>query len=336
MDKTLLKKLRQEINREIKLNLKHCGIPVSFQMMGYQVGLLKTDSEEAQGKRFRPTLCLLSSLAISGDYKKALPAAAAIELIHNFSLIHDDIQDEDKYRRGRMTVWKKWDNSQAINAGDAMHALANLALLRLFKTNLDLKVINSVFSAVNHACFQMCEGQMLDIDFEKREDVKLPAYLRMIQKKTAALIECAPVAGALIAGASRKVIECYRNFGFNAGMAFQIFNDLSGLNGSVHRLDHPRLHGDSPTQRMFHFCSDLIKKKKTLPIILALQGLEHRQKKNMKISRMLNLIRQSNAVQSSRRIGEEYLEKALAELCRAGIRNPAQELLKEYVLNIKR
>lgn len=322
MDITLLKKLRQEVNREIELSLSRCDITISLQMMGYQMGLFGSVSEQEQGKRFRPILCLLSSLAVSGSYKKALPAAAAIELIHNFSLIHDDIQDGDEYRRGKMTVWRKWGNNQAINAGDAMHTLSNLSLQKLFKMNLSSGVIGSVFSAVNNACYQMCEGQVLDVAYENKSRISIAQYLEMIRKKTAALIQSAPYCGALIVTKDRSVIRHYRNFGANAGMAFQIFNDLAGFEN----LD----------SKFAHFKSDLARNKKSLPIILALQGLEPKQKKSLKISKMLNLVRQSNAVQISRRIGEEYLEKALAELDKTGIKNPAQELLKEYVLNIKR
>lgn len=315
MDVVLLKKLRNKINEEIRFNLNRCDTPVSLQMMKYQLGLLESDFEKEQGKRFRPTLCLLSSLAISGDYKKTLPAAAAIELIHNFSLIHDDIQDEDEYRRGRFTVWKKWSKNQAINAGDAMHTLANLALQRLFKMDLPLEVINSVFYVINNACYQMCEGQMLDIAYENKLKISLAQYLQIIQKKTAALIESAAFAGALIATRNKKVIKCYKNFGLNVGMAFQIFNDLSGFEKKA---------------RFTHLHSDLAKNKKILPLVLTLKNLKF--KKDMGTKEMLE---KTNAIQNSRRIGEDYLRKAILELEKTGIKNSVQELLKEYTISIK-
>jgi len=318
MNNSLIRKLRKEVNREIITTIRSfCEIPIASQMLGYQMGLLKNESKETQGKRFRPILCLLSSLAINGDYKMALPAAAAIELIHNFSLIHDDIQDEDECRRGRKTVWRKWGNNQAINAGDAMHTLANIALQRLFKMNLSPKVIDSVFFIINNACYQMCEGQMLDIGFEKKWNVRLPQYLQMIRKKTATLIQSAPYCGALIATQNRSVIRHYKNFGANVGMAFQIFNDLSGCDGSAAQFNH--------------FYSDLIKKKKTLPVILAFKSLESAQKRKIKEREMLSLFKESDAIQHSRRIGENYLENALLELNKTGIKNPSQELLKEYI-----
>ena len=312
----LINELRNEINREITITLKKfCDIPIAGEMLGYQLGLLKNQSTGAQGKRFRPVLCLLTAKAISGSYKKALPAAVAIELIHNFSLIHDDIQDGDEFRRGRQTVWRKWGANQAINAGDAMHALVGLALSGLFDSGLKPAVINSVSSAVNSACYRMCEGQMLDLSFEKRARVGIGEYLRMIREKTAALIESAPVSGALVSTQNCGIIKCYRSFGANAGMAFQIFNDISGF-------------GDKGS-RSLHIQSDLKKNKKTLPFVLAL-GAGKKGASGMRV-----LIVKTGALRHSEAIGTEYLRKALYDLDRSGVSNSAQDLLKDYVLHIK-
>jgi len=319
----ILKKLRREINRGIGEILEEfTGIPVARKMLGYQVGLLKGDRSEAQGKRFRPILCLLSCMAISGGYKKALPAGIAIELVHNFSLIHDDIQDEDRYRRGRLTLWKKWGRNQAINAGDAMHTLSNLALQKLFEVDLPENVIKSVFLIINNACYQMCEGQMLDIDFEKRREVSIPEYLRMIQKKTAALIESASIAGALIATENQMIVRHFKGFGFNTGMAFQIFNDLSGFYNSE--------------ARFVHLKSDLERNKKSLPVLIALGALKPGHRKSMDTGEMLKFIEKSGAIERARIMGEDYLRKAIFELDKTGIRNSVQELLKEYITGIKR
>jgi geranylgeranyl diphosphate synthase type I len=314
----LLQKLRKDINREIEKTLeKYCDIPLAKKMLDYQLGMGL--GLTAQGKRFRPILCLLTAKAIGGSYKKALPAAAAIELIHNFSLIHDDIQDGDEFRRGRMTVWKKWGVNQAINAGDSMHALVNLSLSGLFKLGLKPKVISSVFSVVNSACYRMCEGQVLDIGLEGKAGTGLMGYLDMIKKKTAALIEAAPFSGALASTQDRRIIGCYRNFGLNAGMAFQIFNDVSGFGKDNARFDHIK--------------SDLIKHKTTLPLVLACRTLAP-VKKKLSASMILRLIKDSGAVEHARVIGREYLGRAVCELDRSGIKNSAQETLKEYVLQI--
>lgn len=316
----LINELRKDINREIEKTLgKYCEVPLARKMLDYQLGI--GSGQEAQGKRFRPMLCLLAAKAISGSYKKALPAAVAIELIHNFSLIHDDIQDGDEFRRGRMTVWKKWGSNQAINAGDSMQALVNLSLLRLFDTGLKPKVISSVFSAVNSSCFQMCEGQVLDIGLEGKSGTRLADYLNMIKKKTAALIEAAPFSGALVSTQDGKVISCYRNFGLNAGMAFQIFNDVSGFGKNKARFDHIK--------------SDLEKHKTTLPFVLAFRTMP-RAKKKLSAGMISKLIEDTGSVEQARMIGREYLDRAVGELDRSGIKNPAQEMLKEYVLNISK
>ena len=143
----------------------------------------------------------------------------------------------------------------------------------------------------------------------------------MIQKKTAKLIESAPFAGALIATRNQKIINCYRNFGLNVGMAFQIFNDISGF-------------GDSSRIKFAHFQSDLAKNKKTLPLILTFKNLKSKQNKKMSVKEIFSLIQNSGAIQLSRKTGEEYLERAIVELDKTGIRNPAQELLKEYIWRI--
>jgi geranylgeranyl diphosphate synthase type I len=211
------------------------------------------------GKRVRPLLCLLACEAAGGDWRQALPVAAAIELIHNFSLIHDDIQDNSPLRRGRPTVWSKWGQAQAINAGDAMFTLAHLAPQRLSELGLAPDVTLSVLAELNYTSLELTQGQYLDMAFEQRPTVTVAEYLAMIEKKTAVLIATASYLGAYVAGASPECLDHYYAFGWNLGLAFQLQDDLLGIWGD------PAVTGKSAA-------SDLEKRKKSLPVVF---GLEH-------------------------------------------------------------
>lgn len=211
---------------------------------------------EASGKRLRPLIVLLTTAAAGGDWRQALPAAAAIELIHNFSLIHDDIEDDSPLRRGRPTVWAKWGIAQAINTGDAMFTLAHLAVLELERT-APLEIVLRACQIVFNACLHLTQGQYLDISFEKRSDLKVEDYWPMVSGKTAALIGACTELGALIAGANQVVLAAYRQFGISLGLAFQTQDDLLGIWGDA------ALTGKSAD-------SDLVSGKKSLPVLFGL------------------------------------------------------------------
>lgn len=227
-----------------------------YHMLAYHLGW--TDGAQA-GKRIRPLLCLLACSAAGGDWQQALPVAAAVELIHNFSLIHDDIQDNSELRRGRRTVWVKWGHAQAINAGDAMFTLAHLAPHRLTALGVPPAVALSTLSTLDYTCLALTQGQYLDMSFEQRANVSVAEYLSMIEKKTAALIAAATYLGAVVAGAPPGRLEHYHDFGWNLGVAFQLQDDLLGIWGD------PALTGKSAA-------TDLQKRKKSLPVVY---GLEH-------------------------------------------------------------
>ncbi|MFQ5800588.1 MAG: polyprenyl synthetase family protein [Candidatus Hydrothermarchaeales archaeon] len=269
MDNTLLEMLE----REIKEILDERSSPRRlYDMMRYHLGWLDEDLKPVElyrGKRFRPILCLLTYYALSGVYDKAFPAAAAIELIHNFSLIHDDIEDRDEERRHRSTVWKLWGDAQAINVGDGMHVLANLAALRLRKKNVtDSKIVN-VLQILNETVITLCGGQYLDISFEERMDVTSKEYLDMIHRKTAALIESSVLVGAILATEDKKVIKNIRKFGRDIGMAFQIRDDIIGTWGEPKHTGKPK-------------GSDIENKKKTLPVIYTFENCSGEEKKKLK------------------------------------------------------
>ncbi len=173
------------------------------------------------GKRVRPVLLLLACDALKGSIEDALPAAAAVELMHNFTLVHDDIMDHDATRRGRPTVHCKWDNEVALLAGDGLVALAYRSLLRSRSPNLSR--LAQVFT---DGIIELCEGQALDRDFEQRDDVTMPHYLDMIMRKTARLLAVCTEMGALAAAATEMQVKLLRQFGERLGLAFQIQDDL--------------------------------------------------------------------------------------------------------------
>jgi geranylgeranyl diphosphate synthase, type I len=227
-----------------------------YNMMKYHMGWIDTEGNLTQsnsGKFLRATLCLLAAVSTGSDYKKALPIAASIELIHNFSLIHDDIQDGDRKRRHRPTVWTIWGKPQAINAGTAMKVLANLSVFRLEQQAVSPEKQLEVFKLLDESCLKMLEGQYLDISFEDRDEVDLDEYIDMIDKKTASLIEGALQIGAVI-NIDKEKIAPFKKFGNYLGLAFQIRDDILGIWGSVDKTGKPS-------------ANDLRKKKKSFPIV---------------------------------------------------------------------
>jgi geranylgeranyl diphosphate synthase type I len=220
------------------------------------------------GKRIRSTLCLLSCEALGGDWSVALPAAAAIELLHNFSLVHDDIEDGDPTRRGRPTLWSVWGVPQAINAGDALFAFAQLALLGLAREGVLPSRVGEAMVLFNNTCLAITEGQHLDIAFEQRARVPVADYLEMVARKTAALIAAACDLGALVASdqASDERTDAearihLRSFGRHLGMAFQMQDDILGIWGA------PDITGKPAG-------ADLARRKKSLPILHGLERSE--------------------------------------------------------------
>ncbi len=179
------------------------------------------DFLQLPSKKIRPLLTLFSCQAVGGTPSQALPAAAAVELFHDFTLIHDDIMDQDELRRGFPTLHVKYDASTAILAGDAMIGLAFRELLQS-----PVQARYPAAEIFTEALIKVCEGQALDKEFENRNDVTLPEYLDMIAKKTAWLIQVSCALGALCGGGNESQIAHLSRFGFNLGMGFQVQDDL--------------------------------------------------------------------------------------------------------------
>ncbi len=232
--------------------------PELRQMLFYHMGWEGEGAgPEAQGKRIRPLLVLLCAEAAGGSWRQALPAAVAVELLHNFSLIHDDIQDNSPLRRNRPTVWVKWGMAQAINAGDVMFTLAFLAVqdLAKFRPPQDVLWASRI---LQQTCLRLTEGQYLDISYESQQVLPLEAYWPMIGGKTSALLSCCSELGALAAGVTTEErLAHFREYGYSLGLAFQVLDDWLGI------------WGDS-TQTGKSVESDLASGKKTLPVLYAL------------------------------------------------------------------
>ncbi len=227
-----------------------------YEMLAYHLGI--DGSDGPRGKRIRPLLGALAYQSLTGDYKAALPGAAAVELGHNFSLVHDDIEDADTERRHRPTLWAIWGIPLAINAGDALFALSRLALYRLLTDGFSDRRVLELMKVYDETCLALCEGQYLDITFERRADVTVDAYLDMIGKKTAALLGASVRAGAILATDDDTIAEAYYRFGYALGMAFQIADDVKGTFWTS-------------TESGKAEAGDVRKRKKTLPLVWALE-----------------------------------------------------------------
>ncbi|MGA9532145.1 MAG: polyprenyl synthetase family protein [Anaerolineales bacterium] len=280
------------------------------QMVSFHFGWSDGDSGAA-GKRIRPLLTTLTCSAAGGPWRAALPAAAAVELVHNFSLIHDDIEDGSHTRRGRPTLWTRWSLPQALNTGDALLILSQSTAHALSEEGVPAQTILSVLDALNAACLQLTIGQHLDLAFEQRPDVSLENYLTMIQGKTASLLTAACTTGALIAGVEPARISAYRAFGHHLGMAFQIQDDILGIWGVPDKTGKPA--GD-----------DLVAHKKTLPVLLGVassatfrERWQERKPTAAALEAMRDALEEVGALDHTRKLAKEHTESALTSLAEA-------------------
>jgi geranylgeranyl diphosphate synthase, type I len=231
-----------------------------FEMMRYHLGWLDEQMRPVDlpaGKRLRPVLCLLACAEVGGNPAQVLPAAVGLELLHNFSLIHDDIEDGDTMRRHRPTVWKVWGVPQAVNVGDGMFTLAYGAIQRLACRGVAAETVLLALELFTQACLALTEGQHLDMKFEACPDVTVAEYMRMIEGKTAALAGASIAIGALVGGATPGQVQALHCFGRSVGCAFQIQDDILGIWGD------PKVTGKAAG-------NDLVRRKKSLPILHAL------------------------------------------------------------------
>ncbi len=307
---------------------------VFYGMMQYHLGWLDEDLQPAVnsngGKRIRPVLCLLSCAAAGGNWEIAVPAGAAVELLHNFTLIHDDIQDSSPLRHGRPTVWRVWGVAQAINSGDSMFALAHLALGRLAERGLPAYSLVRAWRRFDEACLHLTQGQYYDMAFEQRPQVSVDDYLGMIDGKTAALLALCTELGALIAGRDDDVVQHYRLFGRELGLAFQVKDDILGIWGREEHI------GKSAA-------TDIATHKKTLPVLYGLSRSEELQElyagedgSPAFVERVVRLLDDAGARDFAEEKATHHTHSALAHLEAAGPQGAAGEALYELTNKLLR
>ena len=286
-------------------------IDVAAQMLHYHMGWeVQELPTGAPGKRTRPLLALLCAHVAGGQWRAALPLAAAVELVHNFSLIHDDIQDESELRRGRPTLWALWGMPQAINAGDALFAHAHLAVQSA--TALAPQARLEALSVLDKACLALTTGQHSDLAFESAERVDEEAYMEMVSGKTAALISAAAELGALAGGASVARRENFGAFGQALGMAYQVRDDILGIWGESSRTGKPA-------------GADIRARKKTLPVVFGLENSPELRTlyclpvdRDADVPTAVRLLDECGARAAAESVEREQVELALSELATAG------------------
>ncbi|MGV7106619.1 polyprenyl synthetase family protein [Flavobacterium sp. U410] len=281
------------------------------------------------GKRIRPMLTLMIADILGSDVNKALPAATAVEVFHNFSLIHDDIMDEAPLRRGNQTVHEKWDLNTGILSGDAM-----LILAYQFFEHYEPKIFQQLAKLFSKTALEVCEGQQYDVDFETRDDVTIPEYLKMIEYKTAVLVGAAMKMGAIVAEANEEQANLVYDFGLNLGIAFQLQDDYLDAFGD------PMTFGKQVG-------GDIIENKKTYLYLMAMQYADEEVKNQLfhlfslkpndpteKIELVKNIFRNSSADEMTKKAIQNYTQKAMDTLEAMQIAENKKQILKAFGENL--
>lgn len=277
------------------------------------------------GKRIRPVLTIMSAEIFDVSYKKALPAALAVEVFHNFSLVHDDIMDDAPLRRGNVTVHEKWNTNTAILSGDAM-----LILAYQYFEFYEPKIFRKLAKLFSKTALKVCEGQQLDVDFETRQDVTIPEYMKMIEYKTAVLVAAAIKMGAIIAEASTENSDLIYDFGLNLGLAFQLQDDYLDAFGN------PETFGKQ-------LGGDIIENKKTYLYLKAMEFASEADKNKLaelfstqmednttKITLAKEIFVNSGAATATQKAIEEYTFKAFGMLDQMNIKDDRREMLRIF------
>lgn len=284
----------------------------------------------SDGKRIRPALVLMAAEMFNGELDEAMPAALAIEIFHNFTLMHDDIMDEAPLRRGEITVHEKWGTSTAILSGDAMYTLANDQFTMLGST-----IAMEMFKVFNYAALVVCEGQEEDMGFEERNDVSVQEYLNMIEKKTAELLAASLQLGAISAGGSAEEVQAMHDLGVSMGIAFQLQDDL--LDAFADPKEIGKRQG-----------GDIISNKKTFLLLSAYEQCDDDQRKRLaaamqlsgdeKVTQVLSIFSELNVKELTLDKMGGYYEKASSLLDAfkgsEDLKAPLREILDRLAVRI--
>lgn len=280
------------------------------------------------GKMMRPVGTLLVTELLGGSIEAALPVAASIELIHNFSLLHDDVEDASEFRRGRENLWTFAGAAQAINTGDGMFVVARLAQYRMAEAGVPPSRVLAVMREVDDACLRLVHGQYLDMSFETRRDVTAEEYLEMAGGKTAALFAASFAVGAILADADEEAVTAFRTYGLHLGLAFQMVDDVLGIWGDTQVTGKPV--GD-----------DISSRKMTYPVIVALaagdeaatllaEAYARPPAPADRVDDMARWIDVAGGREATERRAREEQHRALAALDRVGVNAAGLTLLTEY------
>ena len=321
-----LARFQQPIEAELRSLIADRQEPL-YGMMQYALGWMEQDGTPRPGHeplRLHASLCLLACRALGADIQQALPAAAAVELVHHYSLVHDDIRDGNSDRDQRPAVWWVWGPAQAINAGDGLDALARLSLLGLAGRGVSTDVVLKAAWRLDQACLELCEGQYQEIRFQEQLQVSQATYLKMVEKRAGALLGCAAALGALCAAADEDVCQKFQRTGQKLGVARQIRDDLLHLWGSL---------GDTAST------GDILNKKKSLPVVHAMEAGEPQARRELgtlylqrvldpkNLPRIIEILDAAGSRQHCQSVARDAKEEALAALAEAGL---GDEALDEF------
>ena len=306
---SFLNRYQENISKNMKNAFSGHDMPI-YDHLKYFLGWTDVNGNKIKdysGKILRSSLCLLTSDSLNGDLRTSLRAAVALEFVHNFSLIHDDIEDQDKFRRHRLSLWAIWGIPSSIVSGNALLTLGNLEIGNITNDKLPLKIIKKTQKLLTLSYLRMMEGQFLDIHYESQIRITIPEYLRMINLKTSTLIECSLILGLLTSNYSNEDLEYqFSSLGKILGSIFQIRDDILGIWGTD-KTGKP-------------IGSDIKKKKKSLPII---HGLSHQ---NLSISKKIhNFLSQKS-------MSEFDVKQVIEILDKAGSEKYCQKLINQYWL----
>lgn len=307
-------RVEQELSRTVPVS----DGPGPYGLLRYHLGWVDQFGKPAhtpvsQGKALRPTLCLFACEALAEDPTRALPAAAALELIHNFSLIHDDIQDQDVERRHQATAWSLWGVPKALVAGNALQSVGDSALLGVSDHDVPPETVLKVSQILTNSYLEMIQGQCLDLTFESSTTINTEEYLQMIAYKTGALIRSGLEIGALLATDDPDAFQAFSLFGSRLGRAFQIRDDFLGIWGDQAVTGKPA-------------GNDIRRRKKSFPIVFALSRASGRSRDDLlrifqqkaldddDVYRVLAVLDEVGAQEESQSLTEDSAEEALEAL----------------------
>ncbi len=309
----LVKHFEQELSK-----IKYSNKPVElYDPIKYTIGF--------GGKRLRPIITLLGCELFSNDYAKAMPQAIAIELFHNFTLIHDDIMDDAPIRRGKETVYKKWDSNIAILSGDTLFALAYQ-----YAQQADKEIVHKILNVFNQTAIEVCEGQQFDLNFETAENVSVNDYVNMIKLKTGVLFGASLKIGAIIGGASDEDADLLYEFGLNIGLGFQLKDDLLDTFGNE-GVFGKKTGGDIVTnKKTFLFIKALdVSDEQTRNELLELYSFKDIDNE-IKIKKVIDIFLKNGVDKAANEVIDNFFISGLEKLDKINI-SPEK---KQYLLNI--